>query len=84
MACRVSLIIFSVLSHVRDFLSRPTLRFIDTFPNSNAQTDGMIIFPGTGVFAGLGPLGVSMFFLSYVIVLGLSTSITTPVMPRVK
>ncbi|KAF9466835.1 sulfate transporter family-domain-containing protein [Collybia nuda] len=28
---------------------------------------GMIIFPGTGVFAGLGPLGVSMFFLSTVI-----------------
>ncbi|KAH0580530.1 hypothetical protein H2248_002023 [Termitomyces sp. 'cryptogamus'] len=25
---------------------------------------GMIIFPGTGVFADLGPMGVSMFFLS--------------------
>jgi SulP family sulfate permease len=27
-------------------------------------TDGMIIFPAAGVFADLGPMGVSMFFLS--------------------
>jgi SulP family sulfate permease len=27
-------------------------------------TDGMIIFPAVGVFADLGPMGVSMFFLS--------------------
>lgn len=33
-----------------------------------ASIDGMIMFPGTGVFAGLGPLGVSMFFLTYVII----------------
>lgn len=26
--------------------------------------DGMIIFPSTGVFANLGPMGVSMFFLT--------------------
>ena len=26
--------------------------------------DGMIIFPATGVFANLGPMGVSMFFIS--------------------
>jgi hypothetical protein len=26
--------------------------------------DGMIIFPSTGVFANLGPMGVSMFFVS--------------------
>jgi hypothetical protein len=29
--------------------------------------DGMIIFPVTGVFADLGTMGVSMFFVSYVI-----------------
>ncbi|KAG5634183.1 hypothetical protein H0H81_003026 [Sphagnurus paluster] len=28
---------------------------------------GMILFPGTGVFADLGPMGVSMFFLTTVI-----------------
>ncbi|RDB21774.1 Uncharacterized protein C24H6.11c [Hypsizygus marmoreus] len=28
---------------------------------------GMIIFPGTGVFADLGPMGVSMFFLTTVL-----------------
>ncbi|KAF9039032.1 hypothetical protein BJ165DRAFT_362262 [Panaeolus papilionaceus] len=28
---------------------------------------GMIIFPATGVFAGLGPMGVSMFFVSTVV-----------------
>ena len=27
-------------------------------------TDGMIIFPATGVFSELGPMGVSMFFIS--------------------
>ncbi len=27
----------------------------------------MIIFPSAGVFAGLGPMGVSMFFVSTVI-----------------
>lgn len=26
----------------------------------------MIIFPAAGVFSGLGPMGVSMFFVSYV------------------
>jgi SulP family sulfate permease len=30
-------------------------------------TDGMIIFPATGVFAGLGGMGVSMFFVSCVL-----------------
>ena len=28
--------------------------------------DGMIIFPAFGVFAGLGGMGVSMFFVSCV------------------
>lgn len=28
--------------------------------------DGMIIFPAAGVFAGLGGVGVSMFFVTYV------------------
>jgi hypothetical protein len=28
--------------------------------------DGMIIFPAAGVFADLGRMGVSMFFVSYV------------------
>ena len=27
----------------------------------------MIIFPATGVFANLGPMGVSMFFISTII-----------------
>ena len=30
-------------------------------------TDGMIIFPATGVFANLGPMGVSMFFISTIL-----------------
>jgi hypothetical protein len=29
--------------------------------------DGMIIFPAFGVFAGLGGMGVSMFFVSCVL-----------------
>lgn len=31
-----------------------------------SRVDGMIIFPAAGVFSGLGPMGVSMFFVSYV------------------
>lgn len=27
----------------------------------------MIIFPATGIFSGLGPMGVSMFFVSAVV-----------------
>ena len=34
---------------------------------SHQLADGMIIFPSTGVFEGLGPMGVSMFFVSAVI-----------------
>lgn len=34
--------------------------------SSSFHPDGMIIFPATGVFAGLGPMGVSMFFVSCV------------------
>ena len=30
------------------------------------STDGMIMFPATGVFADLGPMGVSIFFLTWV------------------
>jgi len=29
--------------------------------------DGMIIFPATGVFENLGPMGVSMFFVSTIV-----------------
>jgi hypothetical protein len=29
--------------------------------------DGMIIFPATGVFDGLGPMGVSMFFVTAIV-----------------
>ena len=29
--------------------------------------DGMIIFPASGVFADLGGMGVSMFFVTYVL-----------------
>jgi len=32
----------------------------------DAAADGMIIFPASGVFAGLGGMGVSMFFVSCV------------------
>jgi SulP family sulfate permease len=31
--------------------------------------DGMIIFPASGVFTGLGGMGVSMFFVSCVLLL---------------
>lgn len=34
---------------------------------NNVAADGMIIFPAFGVFAGLGGMGVSMFFVSYVV-----------------
>ena len=34
---------------------------------TNDWTDGMIIFPATGVFANLGPMGVSMFFISTIL-----------------
>ena len=30
-------------------------------------SDGMIIFPATGVFANQGPMGVSMFFISTIL-----------------
>ncbi len=30
-------------------------------------TDGLIIFPSTGVFSGLGTMGVSMFFMSCIV-----------------
>ncbi|KAM6499690.1 Sulfate transporter family domain containing protein [Amanita muscaria] len=33
----------------------------------DAVSYGMIIFPSTGVFSGLGPMGVSMFFLTTII-----------------
>lgn len=34
---------------------------------NDVVADGMIIFPESGVFAGLGGMGVSMFFVSYVV-----------------
>jgi hypothetical protein len=34
---------------------------------NDVVADGMIIFPASGVFAGLGGMGVSMFFVSYVV-----------------
>jgi hypothetical protein len=32
-----------------------------------SSLDGMIVFPSTGVFAGLGPMGVSLFLVSTIV-----------------
>ena len=50
----------------------PRWRFLCVSPSNlsyllSKHTDGMIIFPSTGVFSGLGAMGVSMFFISCIV-----------------
>ena len=40
---------------------------INIVTNSDNVIDGMIMFPATGVFTDFGGIGVSMFFVTWVI-----------------
>lgn len=61
-------VLLGCLLNILDGVSCESHLFETPFAKRNdIYLDGMIIFPATGVFTDLGPMGVSMFFVSAVI-----------------